>query len=137
MPQTLVGITFFVLTWPMLFPPAAWANFMRQVNVGPTGNDIGGDAANEPSIAIDPNNPNRMAIGWRQFDTIESNFRRAGIAYTTDGGHSWNAGVLDPGTFRSDPVLRPDAEGNFYYSSLSSVTSVEMFKSTDGGATWT
>src|SRR5437667_10639085 len=40
-----------------------------QVNVGTNGQNIAGDAANEPSICIDPNNPNRIAIGWRQFDT--------------------------------------------------------------------
>ena len=107
-----------------------------QVNVDFMGNDILGDAANEPSIAVDPNDPNRIAIGWRQFDTINSNFRQAGVAYSTDGGQSWSASTLDPGQFRSDPVLDYDADGNFYYSSLSSLTSIEVFKSTDGGANW-
>ena len=107
-----------------------------QVNVNSLGQDIVGDAANEPSIAVDPTNPNRMAIGWRQFDTIASNFREAGVAYTTNGGLTWTAGVLNNGQFRSDPVLRADADGNFYYSSLSTVESVEVFKSTNGGASW-
>lgn len=109
-----------------------------QVNVDALGANVTGDAGNEPSIAIDPTNPAHMAIGWRQFDTVLSNFRQAGNAYSTDGGATWtNPGVLDPGQFRSDPVLSYDAAGNFYYSSLSSVTSAEMFKSTDGGVTWT
>lgn len=108
-----------------------------QVNVDEFGNNIPGDAANEPSIAVDPTNLNKMAIGWRQFDTVTSNFRQAGVAYTNDGGQTWTfPGVLDPGQFRSDPVLDSDADGNFYYSSLSSVTSVEVFKSIDGGVTW-
>ena len=38
-----------------------------QVNVDATGANIVGDAANEPSIAVDPNDPSRIAIGWRQF----------------------------------------------------------------------
>ena len=46
-----------------------------------SGNNIVGDAANEPSIAVDPADPNRIAIGWRQFDTIASNFRQAGLGY--------------------------------------------------------
>ena len=94
-----------------------------QVNVDALGGNILGDAANEPSIAIDPTNPMRMAIGWRQFDTVASNFRQAGIAYSTDGGATWTfPGVLDPGQFRSDPVSCPSiVQGNFYYSSLSSV----------------
>ncbi len=49
-----------------------------QVNVDDFGNNIVGDAANEPSIAVDPDDNSRMVIGWRQFDTIASNFRQAG-----------------------------------------------------------
>jgi len=110
-----------------------------QVNVDENGDNIVGDAANEPSIAVDPRNPLRMAIGWRQFDTIESDFRQAGVAYTTDEGRSWTfTGVLDPGVFRSDPVLDADADGNFYYDSLTvnSLYTCDVFKSTDGGKTW-
>jgi hypothetical protein len=107
-----------------------------QVNVNQLGLDIAGDAANEPSIAVDPTNPHRMAIGWRQFDTISSDFRQAGVAFTTDGGQTWTANTLDAGQFRSDPVLDYDNAGNFYYASLSSLTTVEIFKSTNGGATW-
>lgn len=93
--------------------------FTNQVNVDGDGNNILNDAANEPSIAVDPTNPNRMAIGWRQFDNISSDFRQAGYGYTLDGGDSWTfPGVIDPGVFRSDPVLDSDAEGNFYYNSL-------------------
>ncbi len=107
-----------------------------QVSTDASGDDIVGDAANEPSIAVDPTNPNRMAIGWRQFDTITNNFRQAGVAFTTDGGLTWTPSILTPGNFRSDPVLESDADGNFYFSSLSSATKAEVFKSTDGGANW-
>ncbi len=110
-----------------------------QVNVDQFGNDILFDAANEPSIAVDPNDPNRIAIGWRQFDNISSNFRQAGVAYSTDRGQSWTASVLNPGFFRSDPVLDFDADGNFYYSSLAvqgNQFQVDIFKSSDGGANW-
>lgn len=116
--------------------PQGPTTFMTQVNTNASDQDILGDAANEPSICVDPTNRNRMAIGWRQFDTVTNNFRQAGVAYTTDGGLNWTSSVLTPGNFRSDPVLDADANGNFYYSSLSSVTSAEIFKSTDGGATW-
>ena len=43
-----------------------------QVNVNAAGQNIAGDAANEPSMCIDPTNLNRMAVGWRQFDTTNS-----------------------------------------------------------------
>ena len=94
-----------------------------QVNVNGAGNNIVGDAANEPTMAMSPASPNKMAIGWRQFDTIASNFRQAGRAYTTNGGQNWTfPGVLTPGQFRSDPVMDSDAAGNFFFSSLSSST---------------
>lgn len=94
---------------------------IHQVNVNKAGENMLGDAANEPSIAIDPNNPDRMVIGWRQFDTISSNFRQAGNAYTLDGGETWVfSEPIEAGVFRSDPVLDFDMEGNFYYNSLSS-----------------
>src|ERR1043166_5279008 len=110
-----------------------------QVNVDAAGNNILGDAANEPSIAVDPTNPDRMAIGWRQFDTIQSNFRQAGYAYSTDAGRHWTfPGVLELGRFRSDPVLAADSNGVFYYCSLlpNAGFESELFQSTDHGAHW-
>ncbi|PLX12802.1 MAG: hypothetical protein C0598_05075 [Marinilabiliales bacterium] len=93
--------------------------FTAQVNVDEDGNNILGDAANEPSIAVDPSNPDNIIIGWRQFDNVSSNFRQAGVAYTNDGGETWVFdGVIEPGVFRSDPVLGVNNEGVFYYNSL-------------------
>src|SRR5215510_42991 len=84
---------------------------MIQVNVDENGQNIVGDAANEPSIAIDPTNPNNIVIGWRQFNTVNSDFRQAGYGFTTDAGLSWTfPGVIEPGIFRSDPVLGSDLD---------------------------
>ncbi len=110
-----------------------------QVNVNAAGQDILNDAANESSMAVDPTNRNRIVIGWRQFNTIASSFREAGWAYSHDGGATWTfAGRINPGLFRSDPVLEPDADGNFYYNSLTNVGgfTTQTFKSIDGGVTW-
>ncbi len=111
----------------------------RQVNIDSAGQNIPGDAANEPSICVDPTNPNRMAVGWRQFDSVSSNFRQSGWAYTTNGGLNWTfPGKIDAGIFRSDPVLAADANGWFYYLGITNTTNFacDLFRSTNGGVTW-
>jgi hypothetical protein len=114
--------------------------FAVQVNVDELGQNLVGDAANEPSIAVDPTDPDKMVIGWRQFDTIASNFRQAGYGYTTDGGQTWTfPGVIEPGIFRSDPVLDSDSAGRVYYNSLTLDGNdflCDVFRSTDGGMAW-
>jgi hypothetical protein len=114
---------------------------IRQVNVDGNGKNIVGDAANEPSIAIDPGQPRRMAIGWRQFETISSNFRQAGYANSVDGGASWqNQNKVIPWVFRTDPVLEASSNGDFFYNSLSivnnSIYKCYVHRSADGGALW-
>jgi hypothetical protein len=108
-----------------------------QVNVGAGGLNITGDAANEPSICVDPTNGNKMAIGWRQFNSVTSNFRQAGWGFTTNGGTSWTfPGVLENNVFRSDPVLGANDTGNFFYLSLLGNFFDSMWRSLDGGQSW-
>ncbi len=111
-----------------------------QVNTDSNHNNILNDAANEPSIAVNPLNPNQIAIGWRQFNTVTSDFRQAGKSYSDDGGQTWNyQQVFEPGVFRSDPVLASNADGEFYYQSLKVVGNtfrVDQWKSYNGGKTW-
>ena len=109
-----------------------------QVNVDGNGQNITGDAANEPSISVDPTNPNKMAIGWRQFDSVASNFRQAGWGFTTNRGISWTfPGVLESNVFRSDPVLASNDIGQFFYLSLLNSFFDNMWRSVDGGQSWT
>ncbi|HXU79422.1 MAG TPA: hypothetical protein VN794_22770, partial [Methylomirabilota bacterium] len=83
-----------------------------QVNVNPAGQNILGDAANEPSLCLNRLDPRRIAIGWRQFNSVTNNFRQAGWGYSTNGGATWlYGGVLETNIFRSDPVLASDATG--------------------------
>ena len=108
-----------------------------QVNVDANGNNRVGDAANEPSICVDRNNPNRMSIGWRQFNSVASNFREAGFAYTINGGTRWIVpGVLENNVFRSDPVLNSDTVGRFFYLSLLQNFFVDLWQSITGGQSW-
>jgi hypothetical protein len=109
-----------------------------QVNVDANGNNILGDAANEPSICVDPTNANKMAIGWRQFNTVMSNFRQGGYGYTTDGGTSWTfPGVLENNVWRSDPVLNSDDTERFFYLSLLQTFFDDIWGSLNGGQFWT
>src|ERR1041384_439664 len=71
----------------MISPYGSFISF--QVNVDALGNNILGDAANEPSIAVDPSDGNKITIGWRQFNSVQSDFRQGGWAFSTDGGIHW------------------------------------------------
>ncbi len=109
-----------------------------QVNVNANGQNITGDAANEPSICVDPTNGNKMAIGWRQFNSVASNFRQSGWAQTSNGGVSWTfPGVLENNVFRSDPVLFADKTGTLFYLSLLQSFFDDMWRSINGGQSWT
>jgi len=79
-----------------------------------------------------------MSIGWRQFNSVASNFREAGFAYTTNGGTRWIApGVLQNNVFRSDPVLNSDTVGRFFYLSLLQNFFDDLWRSITGGQSWT
>ena len=122
--------------------PVVFGDFVHiQANIDGNGNNVVFDAGNEPSIAVDPSAPNRIAIGWRQFDTQISNFRQAGYNHSVDGGRTWAAKqVIEAGLFRSDPVLEAGPDGTFYFLSLrvteQSEFFTDMFISSDGGASW-
>jgi hypothetical protein len=103
-----------------------------QVNTSADNRNIIDDAANEPTLAINPMNQKEMIIGWRQFDNRASNFRQAGIAYSIDGGESWNnIAPIESGVFRTDPVLAVNSEGRFFYNSLTKNYNCDVFSSTD------
>ena len=109
-----------------------------QVNVDANGDNIVGDAANECTISVDPTDGNKMAIGWRQFNSVLSNFRQGGYGYTTDFGVHWTfPGVLQNNVFRSDPVTNSDETGTFFYLSLMQDFCENMYRSTNGGQSWT
>ena len=109
-----------------------------QVNVDANGDNIVGDAANECTISVDPTDGNKMAIGWRQFNSVLSNFRQGGYGYTTDFGVHWTfPGVLQNNVFRSDPVTNSDEMGTFFYLSLMQDFCENMYRSTNGGQSWT
>jgi len=120
-----------------------------QINLDPnTGQDVVGDAANEPTLAVSPVDPSVMVVGWRYFPVITSDSRFAGVAYSHDGGLSWTNEIkLDapPGfqnsAEQSDPVLTVNSAGIFYYWSELfrpvNATHHFVYQSLDGGVNWT
>jgi len=88
----------------------------------------------EPSIAIDPNNTDRLIAGAN----INNYF------YSEDGGHTWQVATLSSATngVWGDPVMMVDNDGNYYFFHLSNPASgswidrIVCQKSTDGGVTW-
>lgn len=102
------------------------------------GNFIGGRGYCEPSISINPQNP----------DNIVAGAVLNGFFYSEDGGATWYADTLVSsfGVW-GDPVLISDTAGHHYYLHLSDPTgenwsSTEILdriviqKSEDGGKTW-
>lgn len=64
----------------------------------------------EPSIAIDPNNPDRVAAG-----TVMNDYY-----FSKDGGVTWKSKILKSSYgVNGDPVLMFDNNGKLYYSHLS------------------
>lgn len=109
-----------------------------QVNVAPGSGNVVGDAANEPTLAVDPTAPDRMVATWRQFDDADALLRTAGWATSVDGGRSWTFhGAVEPAVFSSDPVLAADGDGLFYLLGLDEgYVSCRLHKSDDGGTSW-
>lgn len=138
--------------WARLLPvvvllaasPIALAQRGVQINTDGQGRDIVGDAANEPTFAVSPVDPNRIVVGWRQFPTINSDSRYAGFAWSGDGGLTFtNGGTLAPppgygNAEQTDPLVKVNARGVFYYWSevFRPNYAQFMYRSIDGGQTW-
>lgn len=91
------------------------------------------DSPNEPSICLDPKNPNRIVAG--------SNINN--MYYSSDGGITWTEKkmISNYGVW-GDPAIGVDTTGAFYFFHLSNpafgswIDRIVCQKSTDGGANW-
>ena len=113
--------------------------------------DLGGiPFQNEPSIAVNPLDPEHVVLGSHDYDTA------CVVSYVSfDGGENWfgpyHTSMLRDDSVCSDPVLAFDREGNVYYAYLSigvrplrvgklifiaAVSSAVVSVSRDGGITW-
>jgi type IX secretion system substrate protein len=87
----------------------------------------------ETDICVNPRNPlNFVATDNRITGFAGTRW----IYYTTDGGVNWIPTAFG-GSNAGDPAFCADSLGNFYMALLNtSVTSIVVYKSTDGGASW-
>ncbi|MBD3234840.1 MAG: T9SS type A sorting domain-containing protein [candidate division Zixibacteria bacterium] len=101
--------------------------------------DQSGQIQNEQQVWINPANADNVVAVWRDF---REGYRRVGVGYSMDGGLTWHDELfpVDLLPRHSDPCLTYDVEGNFYAMVLSfefdSYNGFEVFKSSDGGITW-
>lgn len=109
--------------------------------------DAGVEPQNEPAVAVDPLNGQRIVIGANDYrgDDVE-----ARSYWSHDGGQTWNdsAPVTDPGRdfrggeARGDPSLGWDRNGNVFFGFIAFDRDVNdqggiyVAKSTDGGQTY-
>lgn len=107
-----------------------WAN-------GNSQNIMVGDdySPNEPTIMMDPNNPDILVAG-----TNLNNYY-----YSSDGGQTWTVNKLNsPYGVWGDPVIDVDEDGNFYFFHLSNppdgegdfIDRIVCQKSNDQGKSW-
>lgn len=92
------------------------------------------NAPNEPSVCINPKNPQQVVAGAN----IDN------VYFSNDGGATWNQTTVDcPWGVWGDPVIGADTTGAFLFLHLSNppapgkwIDRIIAQKSTDGGQTW-
>jgi len=104
-------------------------------------NDATTEVQNEEQIVMNPNDTTNLVAVWRDFRV---GYRQAAYAYSFDGGLTWGQDLfVEPEyIWDSDPGITVDTAGNFYAVILSYTGSTSepnglfVYKSTDGGVTW-
>ena len=115
--------TFFGLILASVSTPAQYPNVLIS----------GSNNPNEPSICINPKNPNQVVAGANNDNYY----------YSNDGGLTWSEGIISSsfGVW-GDPVIIVDTSGAFYYFHLSVpswpqwLDRIVCQKSHDGGHSW-
>ena len=146
-PLILPGIFLLLAALPQsaLAPPPI--TFGANIQVG--GPDSG-VLQSDPSIAVNPNDPDNMVVIYRETNPIGSQVPAivCRFATTFDGGSTWQIGhpvpLQEKDGVCDQPSAVADSQGNFYLAYLdlyslgrnSTVVDLLVAKSTDGGATF-
>ncbi len=134
----LTGIILGIIV-PSFLIGSIWQRDSAYLNIR-VNNDTTDQLQNEEQIVMNPTDTTNMVAVWRDF---RLGYRQVTYAYTYDGGLTWEQDLFSEPQYiwDSDPGLTVDTAGNFYAVILSYNSTLEpnglfVYKSTDGGATW-
>lgn len=106
-------------------------------------NQIGLNDQQEPTLAVDPTNPNNVVVAAKDWRTGP---KQVWYYRSTDGGHTWADGTVDLGASElpnaSDPLLVFDAKGVLYLAFIGynqndlTVGGIFVARSNDAGKNW-
>ncbi len=141
MKKHLVFVTFLLaLTSSQLLHGFEWSRDSAYLNIK-INNDTTTEVQNEEQIVMNPKDSTNLVAVWRDFRV---GYRQVAYAYSFDGGLTWGQDLfVEPQyIWDSDPGLTVDTAGNFYAVILSYFTTSQpnglfVYKSNDGGVTWT
>jgi PKD repeat protein len=125
---------------------------LLDVPVGPNvlaNQDATSQAQNEPSIAVNPHNPNHVVASSNDYRLVDVGLDvHPGYYVSFDGGNTWPGdGVIDLSTIPNgqaggDPSMAIHDVNNVYFGyiafnrTIDNAGGVYVSKSTDGGLTW-
>ncbi len=140
MNKFFIGLIFFILIIISneLFA-IPWQRDSAYLNIK-INNDATTEVQNEEQIVMNPNDTTNLVAVWRDFRV---GYRQVAYAYSFDGGLTWGQDLfVEPEyIWDSDPGITVDTAGNFYavilsFNSTSEPNGLFVYKSTDGGVTW-
>ena len=141
MNKFFISLIFFILIIiPNELFAIPWQRDSAYLNIK-INNDATTEVQNEEQIVMNPNDTTNLVAVWRDFRV---GYRQVAYAYSFDGGLTWGQDLfVEPEyIWDSDPGITVDTAGNFYAVILSYTGSTSepnglfVYKSTDGGVTW-
>ncbi|TET64274.1 MAG: T9SS type A sorting domain-containing protein [Candidatus Stahlbacteria bacterium] len=128
-----------IITLPNHLFAIPWQRDSAYLNIK-INNDTTTEVQNEEQIVMNPNDTTNLVAVWRDFRV---GYRQVAYAYSFDGGLTWGQDLfVEPEyIWDSDPGITVDTAGNFYavilsFNSTSEPNGLFVYKSTDGGVTW-
>lgn len=132
-------IIFIMVSIPGYLEASPWERDSAYLNIK-INNDTTTQLQNEEQIVMNPKDSTNLVAVWRDF---RLGYRQVIYGYSFDGGLTWEQDFfVEPQyIWDSDPGLTVDTAGNFYtvilsFNSTSEPNGLFVYKSTDGGATW-